>query len=80
MKMNVFTNYYMEQRYNESVNKYFVRVFVNDSLIEEKINSNPYEYENIKVYMSDQWYQPPDVIIKDFKFGTFDSNNRRKIV
>jgi len=68
--MNVFTKYYYEQRYDEVQQDYVFRVFFNDTLIASHVNSNAYEYENVKVYTGNDWYLVSDVIIKDFKFGS----------
>jgi len=78
--MNVFTNYYFEQRFNEAQGKYVVRLFINDIVVKTAVNSMAYEFENIKVYTSDEYYPTCNVIIKDLKFGTFDCKNRRMIV
>jgi len=69
-RMNVFTKYYYEQRYDEVQQDYVFRVFFNDTLIASHVNSNAYEYENVKVYTGNDWYLVSDVIIKDFKFGS----------
>jgi len=69
MKLNDFTRFYYEQRYNETNEDYVIRVFMNDTLVKEKVNSNPKECENVIVYTGDAWYRTSNVIVKDLKIG-----------
>jgi len=67
--MNVFTNFYYEQKYNVTIGNYVVRAFINNTLVSSDINRNASVFHNVKVYTSDPWHEPLDCIIKDFKFG-----------
>jgi len=69
MAMNVFTSYYYEQRYDENLGNYVLRVFVNNTLKHTKTSTSAYEYQNVKVYVGSPWTNSVDAIIKDFKFG-----------
>jgi hypothetical protein len=70
--MHVFTKFYYEQRYDRNLDSYVVRVFVNDTLAKQQENNMAFEFENVKVYTSDQWHGPlqDSVVIKDFMFGS----------
>ena len=81
---NDFQNYYstnaipgttyhirVEQVFNLTKSKYLVRFYVDRLLIDEKENSQPKEYQNVKVYTCDPWYGSCDgkFVMYGFKYG-----------
>jgi len=67
--MHAFSHWYYEQRFNTTSQKYVIKVFINNTLVNEVVNENAVEFQNVKLYVSDPWSQKPDVLIKDFKYG-----------
>jgi len=69
--LNVFSHFYYEQRFNETTQKYVIKVLINDTIVKEIINNDVRDFQNVSVYLSDPWFSPANVIVKDFKYGIF---------
>jgi len=67
--MNVFSYFYYEQRFNATIQEYVIKVFINNTLVKEVINNDARDFQNVKIYLANSWYDPADAIVKDFKYG-----------
>ena len=47
--------------------KYVYKVFVNNERIYKVINKKPQEFNNVKVYVGDEWYKPQPGYIRNLK-------------
>ena len=68
---NVFIPVYYEQRFNATTGNYVIKTFINNTLVNEVVNNDARDFQDVKLYIGNPWYESPDVIIKDFKYGIF---------
>jgi len=67
--LHVFSQFHYEQRFNASAGKHVVKLFIDNTLVKEAVNNDPRDFQNVKVYLSDDWKSASEVILKDFKYG-----------
>jgi hypothetical protein len=50
--------------------KYIIKVFINGTLVSQKVNYDARDFLDVKLYLGDPWHSPrPNVLITDFEYG-----------
>jgi len=56
---------------HEAESPYYIKYYINHMLVEQKVNSYPRSFSNVKVYASNPWYQESEdvFVLQGFKYG-----------
>ena len=47
---------------------YHYSVYLNETKIHTTVNNDPREFDNVKLFASDKWYNPSKVVLRYFNF------------
>ena len=70
LALNKWYNFRVTQKLREK--QYIYTVYMNNKVLVTKVNTKPQDFENVKVFMADNWIHPQPGYVMNFKiYGTY---------